>query len=151
MTLLYIPSNLVHLVHVFLSHFKERFWIYKSPFSRWLWRCKLLRPWKNIKMKTKSLSCGTSLSQTIIWLIIFLSSWNLLNWPLSKSLTTLKMKRHYPCWHLWSCNFIIIWWGIWKLLYKCSHDFLFIKFFFPFQVTIIDWNDDDKVRVGINE
>jgi hypothetical protein len=32
-----------------------------------------------------------------------------------------------------------------------THDFLFIKKFFPFQVTIIDWNDEDKVRVGINE
>jgi hypothetical protein len=32
-----------------------------------------------------------------------------------------------------------------------THDFLFIKNFFPFQVTIINWNDEDKVRVGINE
>jgi len=32
-----------------------------------------------------------------------------------------------------------------------THDFLFIKIFFPFQVTIINWNDEDKVRVGINE
>jgi hypothetical protein len=30
-----------------------------------------------------------------------------------------------------------------------TRDFLFIKNFFPFQVTIIDWNDEDNVRVGI--
>lgn len=100
-------------------------------------------------MKTKSLSCGISLSQTIFWLFIFLSSWNLLNWPLSKSLTTLKMKRHYPRWHIWSCNFIIIWWGVWTLLYKCLHMIFYSLIFFPFPSyyyklewwIITVWND----------
>jgi hypothetical protein len=30
----------------------------------------------------------------------------------------------------------------------CSR--LFIKDIFPFQTTIVDWNDDDKVRIGMN-
>ncbi len=125
------PSNLVHLAHGFLNHFQARLWIHKPPFSRWLWRHKFQRPWKNLEMKTQSLSCIVNLLQTICFEFM-----RFIELSLSKSFITSNLKRHSPLWHLWSWSFEN-WKNIWTLLYiACAHKISSLKTFSLFKLLL---------------
>jgi hypothetical protein len=126
------PSKLVHLAHGFLNHFQARLWIYKPPFSRWLWRQNFQRPWKGLEMKTKSLSCIVNLLQKICFEII-----RFIELSLSKSFVASKMKRHSLLLHLWSSSFGINWKNIWTLLYTaCAHKISSLRTFSLFKLLL---------------
>jgi hypothetical protein len=45
--------------------------------------------------------------QIVCWLLVYLSSWNLFKWSLSKSLVVLRMWEPFPCWWSQSSSFEI--------------------------------------------
>jgi hypothetical protein len=81
------------------------------------------------------------LPQLVCWLLFFLNSWGLLNWPLFRSLVVWKMKKHFPLYLLWNQNYIINWQSIWISPYNVFAQDFFIKetFFLLVCYYILEW------------
>ncbi len=78
-----------------MSHFYEIFWICKHCFSSWRWKLKFIRSWKIPKMNIQSFNHAINLAQIVCYWFIFLKSWILLNWPLSKLLACWRWKNFF--------------------------------------------------------